>query len=83
MAILGAKPLQNIEGMQKEVLYDIFVYIHKFYDALDWVRALAIPEGCGVGAQVLQILTQYLGGAMDLWLDALVLEQTLGVTPNW
>ena len=33
---LGAKLLQNIEGMQKEVLYDIFVYIHKVYNALDW-----------------------------------------------
>ena len=40
MANVGAKLLQYIEGMQKEVLYDIFVYIHKVYDALDWGRAL-------------------------------------------
>ena len=74
MAILGGKILQNIEYIQKEVLYDIFLYIHKVYDALDWGRALTLLEGCGVGPQVLQILTQYLGGAMDLWLDALVSE---------
>ena len=35
MAKLGAKILQQIEGMRKVVLYDIFVYIHKVYDALD------------------------------------------------
>ena len=83
MANLGTKLLQNIRGMRKEVLYDIFVYIHKVYDYMDWGHALAILEGCGVGPQVLQLLTQYLGGAMDLWLDALVLEWTLGVPPNW
>ena len=59
MANLGAKIFQKIEGMQKEVLYGIFVYIHKVYDALDWGRALTILEGYGVGTQVFQLLTQY------------------------
>ena len=58
MANLGAKILQNIEDIWKEVLYDIFMYIHKVYAALDWGRALAVLEGCGVGPQVFQILTQ-------------------------
>ena len=59
MANLGAKLLQNIEGMRKEVLYDIFVCIHKVYDVMDWGHALAILEGCGVGPQVFQLLAQY------------------------
>ena len=49
MANLGTKILQNIEGMRKEFLYDIFLYIHKVYDALDWGHDLAILEGCWVG----------------------------------
>ena len=59
MAKLGSKILQNIGGMRKDFLYDIFVYIHKVYDALDWGGALKILEGCGVGPQVFQILTLY------------------------
>ena len=56
---LRAKLLQNIEVMQKEVLYYILLDIHKVYDALDWGGALKILEGCGVGTQVFQILTLY------------------------
>ena len=59
MAKLGSKILQNIEGMQKDFIYDIFLYIQKFYDALDWGSALAILEGCGVGPQVFELLTRY------------------------
>ena len=59
MANLGSKLLQTIEGMRKEVLYDIFVYTHKVYDALDWGSALEILESCGVVPQVFQILNQY------------------------
>ena len=58
MANLGAKLLQQIEGMKKEVQYDIFVYIHKIYDALDWGSALEIMERCGVGPQDFQLLTK-------------------------
>ena len=59
MSNLGAKILQNIDGMRKEFLYDIFVYIHKVYDALNWGRTLEMLEGCGVGPQVFQLLTWY------------------------
>ena len=58
MSNLGSKLLQKIEGMRKEVLYDIFVYTHKVYDALDWGRSLKILEGCWVVPQVLQLLTR-------------------------
>ena len=37
--------LQNIEGMHKEVLYGIFVYIHKVYDSHEYGRAQTIIEG--------------------------------------
>ena len=40
-------------------------------------------KGVGWGPRSYKPLTQYLGGAMDLWLDALLSEWTLGVTPNW
>ena len=45
--------------MRKEVLYDIFVDIHKAYDTLDRGSSLVILEGCGVGPQVFQLLTRY------------------------
>ena len=51
MVNLGPKLLQNIEGMRKEVMYDIFLYIHNVYDSPDWGRALAILEWFGVGPQ--------------------------------
>ena len=44
-ATLEAKLLQQIEGLWQEVLYDIFVDIHKSYVALDWGSALEILEG--------------------------------------
>ena len=59
MANFGAKLLQNIKGTQKEVLYDIFVCIHKVYDVLHLGRALEIMEGCGVSPQVFQLLNRY------------------------
>ena len=54
MANLGSKILQQIEGMEREVLYGIFVYIHKAYDALEWGSALTILKGYGVGPHVFQ-----------------------------
>ena len=59
MASLGYKILQQIDGMRKEFIYDIFVYIHKVYDTLDWGGALEIMEGCGVVPHVFQLLTRY------------------------
>ena len=58
MANLGAKLLQQIQVMRKEIQYDILVYIHKVCDALDWGSALEIMERCGVGPQVFQLLTK-------------------------
>ena len=58
MANLGAKLLQQNEGMKKEVQYDIFVYIHKVCDALDWGSPLEIMERCGVVPQIFQLLTK-------------------------
>ena len=55
---LGVKLLQQIQVMQKEFQYDIFVYIHKFCNTLDWGSALEIMERCGVGPQVFQLLTK-------------------------
>ena len=55
-ATLEAKLLQNISSMRLEVLYDIFVYIHKAYENLDWVHSLVILEGYGVSPQVFSLL---------------------------
>ena len=44
-ATLRAKIFQEITGMQKEVLYEIFVYIYKANDALEWGHILEILEG--------------------------------------
>ena len=44
-ATLEAKILQEIIGMQKEVLYDIFIYIYKSNDALEQGCDLEILEG--------------------------------------
>ena len=35
MDTLESKILHNIVGMQKEVMYEIFVDTHKYYDAMD------------------------------------------------
>ena len=60
MANLGYKLLQPIDGMRNEVLYDIFVYTHKVYDALDWGGATyKYWKGVGWASQVFQLLTQY------------------------
>ena len=59
MATLESKILKQILGLQQEVLYNIFVDIHKAYSALDWGRALVILERYRVGLQVCQILNRY------------------------
>ena len=59
MANLGSKILQQIEVMHKDVQYDVFVYIHKVCDALDWGSDLEIMERCGVVPQVFQLMTRY------------------------
>ena len=48
-ATLEAKLLQQLAVLRKEVLYMIFLDLHKAYDALDRYRCLEILEGYGVG----------------------------------
>ena len=58
-ATLEDKILQNIAGLWQDVLYDIFVYLHKDYGVLEQGRDLEILEGYGVGLQVYQLLIYY------------------------
>ena len=44
-ATLKAKMLQQLAALREEVLYVIFLYLHKAYDALDRSRCLEILEG--------------------------------------
>ena len=44
-ATLEAKLLQQLASMREEVLYVIFLDLHKAYDALDRSRCLEILEG--------------------------------------
>ena len=46
---LEAKLLQQLTAMREEVLYVIFMDMHKAYDALDRSRSLEILEEYGVG----------------------------------
>ena len=45
--------------MREEVLYVIFLDLHKAYDALDRSRCLEILEGYGVGTQSRRLLQSY------------------------
>ena len=56
---MEAKIFQEIAGMQKEVLYDIFVDIHNANDALERGGALEILEGYGLVPQSCYLLTRY------------------------
>ena len=47
--------------MREEVLYAIFLDLHKAYYTLDKDRCLEILEGCGVVPQCHHILCEYLG----------------------
>ena len=49
IATLEVKLLQQLAAMMEEVLYMIFLDLHKAYDALDRSRCLDILEGYGVG----------------------------------
>ena len=42
-----------------EVLYVIFLDLHKDYDSLDRSRCLEILEGCVVGPRICRILWKY------------------------
>ena len=46
---LEAKLLQQLAAMREEVLYVIFLDLHKAYDSLDRSRSLNILEGYRIG----------------------------------
>ena len=50
-ASLESKLLQKFRAMREEVLYVIFLYLQKAYDAFNRDRCLEILEGCGVVPQ--------------------------------
>ena len=58
-ASLEAKLLQQLAAMMEEVLYVIFLYLHKSYDPLDRDICLDILEGYGVGPRARCILWYY------------------------
>ena len=58
-ATFKAKLLQQLAALREEVLYMIFLYLHKAYDALDRSRCLEILERYGVGPRARRILQTY------------------------
>ena len=58
-ATLEAKLVQQLAAMRVEVLYVIFLDLHKAYDALDRSRSLEILEGYGVGPRARRLLSTY------------------------
>ena len=56
---LGAKLLQKLAALREEVLYMIFLDLHKVYDALDRSRCLDILEGYGIPPQARLLLQTY------------------------
>ena len=58
-ATLEAKMLQQLAALREEVLYVIFLDLHKAYDALDRFRCLKILEGYGVVPKSRRLLTSY------------------------
>ena len=48
-------------AMREAVVYEIFLDLHKAYDALDWDRCREILVAYGVGPRALQILRMYWG----------------------
>ena len=58
-ATLEAKLLQQIAALREEVLYVIFLYLHKAYDALDRYRCLEILEEYGMGPRSRRLLHTY------------------------
>ena len=58
-AILEANLLQQLAALREEVLYMIFLDLHKAYDALDRCRCPEILEGYGVGPRSRRLLQTY------------------------
>ena len=58
-ATLEAKLIQQLAALREEVLYVIFLDLHKAYDALDSSRCLDILKGEGVGTRACRIIQTY------------------------
>ena len=58
-ATFEAKLLQKLVALREEVLYVIFLDLHKAYDSLDRSRCLKILEGYVIGPQARKILKTY------------------------
>ena len=58
-ATLEAKLLHQLAAMREEVIYMIFLYLTKAYDALDKSRSLEILKGYRVGERVIRMLREY------------------------
>ena len=58
-ATLDAKMLQQLAALREEVLYVIFLDLHKAYGALDSSRCLDILKGDGVGPRACWLLQTY------------------------
>ena len=58
-ASLESKLLQKFEDMREEVMYSIFLDLHKLYDALDRDICLEILEGYGMEIWYHHILWGY------------------------
>ena len=58
-ATLEAKLFQQLAALKDEVLYVIFLDLHKAYDALYRSRCLEILEGYGIGPRARKLLQTY------------------------
>ena len=58
-ATLEANILQQLAALKEEVLYVIFLDLHKAYDALDRSRCLEILEVYGLGPKARKLLQTY------------------------
>ena len=60
-ASLKAKMLHQLESIREEVIYDIFLDLHKAYGSLDRERCLDILLGYVVGPRSLHLFHWYSG----------------------
>ena len=66
-SILEADLPHKLKSMREEVLHNVFLDLHKVYNALDRDRYLNILTGYGVGPQTLWILSTYW---TRIWMDS-------------
>ena len=60
-ATLEAKMIQQLAAFRREVMYVIFLDLHKVYDALDRLGCLEVIEVYGVGTRSCRCLRTYWG----------------------